>query len=145
MLLIRRIPIKSKYYYFYLESKYYNKSEIIEIDNEEFDKMIENKESFALFIHKSMCSTSYLFNKVVVNTSKENSMTFYKLNYEDMQKTFLSKEIDFYPSFALFDKGNLVSFLKADKNKDMNYYKSEQQLTTWLSKYINLKEKTNEQ
>ena len=92
-----------------------------------------------------MCSTSYLFNKVVVDTSKKNSMTFYKLNYEDMQKTFLSKKITYYPSFALFDKGKLVSYLEADKNKDMNYYKSEQQLTCWLSKYINLKESSDEE
>ena len=43
---------------FYLEDNYYGKSKIIEIDKDKLEDLIDDKESFALFIYQPACVNS---------------------------------------------------------------------------------------
>lgn len=108
---------------FYLEEKYYGNSVFDEIDSNDLNDLINDKESFAIFIHQPFCSTSYEFNKILTMFAEENKISFYKISFDEMKKTVMYENIKYYPSFAIYNNGKLIDFLEADSNEDLNRYK----------------------
>lgn len=121
---------------FYLEDKYYGTSVFNEIKANELTDLIENKESFAIFIHQPLCSTSYEFNKILVKFAEENKISFYKINFEDMKQTDMYEDVKYYPSFAIYKEGELIDFLDADSDEDLNRYKNKEEFEKWFNSYI---------
>lgn len=122
---------------FSLEKKYYNNNEIIEIDKNEFDKLLKNKESFVVFIYELNCITSNDFSKILTEFSNKNDISIYKMSFNNMKNTELNNKIKFYPSLALFNKGVLADYLDAEADEDKKYYKSIDELEKWFFNYIN--------
>ncbi len=121
---------------FYLEDKYYGTSVFNEINANELTDLIENKESFAIFIHQPFCSTSYEFNKILVKFAEENKISFYKINFEDMKQTDMYEDVKYYPSFAIYKEGTLIDFLDAESDEDLNRYKNKEEFEKWFNSYI---------
>ena len=121
---------------FSLDKKYYEKSDIIEINIDEFKKLVDNKDSFILFIYESSCITSNNFNDVLQEYVNKENMTIYKLAFSDMKKSELNEKIKYYPSLVIYHDGKLVDFLDAESDKDKEYYKSVDGVSSWISKYI---------
>ena len=132
----RDLIFKTSNVLFYLEDKYYNEEVSIEISNLELENKIKNKESFALFIHQPSCSKSYEFNKIQSLYQQNNNVSFNKILFEDLQKTKLSKEIKYFPSFAIFNNGELVDFLDAESNDDILKYKEYDEFSNWFNSYV---------
>ena len=126
-----------KKYTFILDEEYYNNNEIIEIDKSEFDKLIENKKSFAVFIYESTCVTSDEFSKVLDEFSNKNQISLYKMSFENMKDTELNNKIKFYPSLVIFNKGKLIDYLDAESDEDKEYYKNVDGLENWFFSYVN--------
>lgn len=125
---------------FYLEDKYYEKSGFVDIDNTKLNKLIDSKESFALFIYQPACVTSSDFEQVLYDFSQSNNIKIYKIAFSDIKSTSLSKYIKYYPSFAIFNKGSIVSYLDAESDDDLKYYKSKDEFEKWFTNYVLLKE-----
>lgn len=136
----RNVIQKTKNFVFYLDEKYYGKSVFNEINAEELNTLISDKESFAIFIHQPFCSTSYEFNKVLAEFAEENKISFYKISFEEMKKTVLYGDIKYYPSFAIYNKGKLIDFLEADSDEDLKRYKDMEEFRKWFNSYIQMKE-----
>lgn len=128
---------------FYLDEKYYGDSDYITITDSEFNKIVNDKQSFAVFIYQPLCTNSIEFNKLLDKFIEKNNMTIYKMSYEDMQKTELSEVIKYYPSFVIYEKGKLVSNLDASNDAHINYYKELDQFEDWFTKFVKLKEVDN--
>ena len=107
---------KTSDFMFYLEEKYYGNSVFNEIDSNDLNDLINDKESFAIFIHQPFCSTSYEFNKILTMFAEENKISFYKMSFDEMKKTVMYENIKYYPSFAIYNNGKLIDFLEADSN-----------------------------
>ena len=132
----RDLIFKTSNVLFYLEDKYYNEEVSIEISNLELENKIKNKESFALFIHQPACSKSYEFNKIQSLYQQNNNISFNKILFEDLQKTKLGKKIKYFPSFAIFNNGELVDFLDAESNDDILKYKEYDEFSNWFNSYV---------
>lgn len=132
----RDLVFKTSNVLFYLEDKYYNEEVSVEINNLELENKIKNKESFALFIHQPGCSKSYEFNKIQSLYQQNNNVSFNKILFEDMKKTSLYKKIKYYPSFAIFNNGELVDFLDAESNDDIMKYKDYDAFSNWFNSYV---------
>ena len=103
---------------------------------------IDDKESFAIFIHQPFCSTSYEFNKILTMFAEENKISFYKISFDEMKKTVMYENIKYYPSFAIYNNGKLIDFLEADSNEDLNRYKVMEEFKNWFNSYIQMKDIT---
>ena len=132
----RNVIEKTKNVMFYLEDKYYGTSVFNEISSEQLSNLIEDKESFAIFIHQPLCSTSYEFNKILVKFAEENKISFYKISFEEMKKTTMYNEVKYYPSFAIYKDGELIDFLDAESDEDLNRYKDIVEFEQWFNGYI---------
>ena len=124
---------------FSFEEKYYNNSEIIELDLNNFNKLIENKESFGIFIYQPMCVTSNEFSEIIKEYSENYLITFYKMPFSLIKETKLEEQIKYYPSFVIYRNGELIDFLDASSDEDTNYYKSIDGFKEWLETYVTIK------
>ena len=126
---------------FYLEDEYYDKGELIEIDGAKLDKLEGDKKSFGILIYQYACSASADFIKVMKDFTKENNITFYMIPYTHISDNSLAKEITYCPSFAIYKDGKIVSYLKADDDRDLKYYKSVKNFKEWVINYVNIDKK----
>ena len=138
--------IKNNFFYkasnfmFYIEEKYYGKDEFNEINEKQLNNLIQNKESFVIFMHQPMCSKSYEFNKILVEFQKEEKISFYKIKFEEINKIKQLKKIKYYPSFAIFNNGVLIDFLDAESNEDLTKYKNKEDFSNLFYSHITKKE-----
>lgn len=133
---------KTSNFMFYLEEKYYGDSVFNEIESNDLNNLINDKESFAIFIHQPFCSTSYEFNKILTKFSEENKISFYKMSFDEMKKTVMYENIKYYPSFAIYNNGKLIDFLDAESDEDLNCYKDMEEFKNWFNSYIQMKDIT---
>ena len=119
IVIIKKMPEQK----FYLEDKYYGNSEFTTIESNDLNKLMNDKESFALFIYQPACVTSSEFEQILYDFTKSNNIKIYEIAFSDIKDTKLSKSIKYYPSFAIFNKGKMVDYLDAESDNDLKYYK----------------------
>lgn len=127
---------------FFLEDMYYEQSKVTEIDTNTFNNLIEKKKSFVIFVYQPMCITSSDFESVLNDLLKENTLSIYKIAFSDIKNTDAGKKVKYYPSFIIYENGKMVDYLEANKDEDTIYYSSKDEFKKWLTKYVNLKNKT---
>lgn len=125
---------------FYLEDNYYGKKQITEINFDELEELIKKKESFAVFIYQPLCVTSSDFESILNEFVNDKKIIIYKIKFSDIKDTNLGNLIEYYPSFAIFNKGKLIDYLEADKDSDVDYYTSMSGFENWFNKYVKFKE-----
>lgn len=124
---------------FDLKDEYYKESKITELDLEGLKKLIDDKESFGVFVYLPGCTSCAAFSEVLDEFQKENTLTFYKTEIKYAKETAIGDKIKYAPSFVIFKEGKIVAYLDAESNKDLPYYKTVKDFKEWLTKYINLK------
>lgn len=125
---------------FLLEEKYYGSSDLITLDNEKLSTLIDDEESFAIFIYQPLCATSKNFEKVLQEFVTNHPIRFYKMAFSDIIDTELGKSVEYYPSFVIYNKGKMVDYLDANSDEDTNRYKSTEYFEEWFTKYVSLKD-----
>lgn len=123
---------------FHLNDNYYQKSEIIKIEDHEYNDLVKSEESFVVFISALLCPAVTDFRDIVNEFTINNNLTIYEINFENIKETNLDKKVKFYPSVAIIKKGKIVRYLDADSKKDKECYESISGLEECLSKYIYL-------
>ena len=123
---------------FSLEKKYYKTNEFNELSIKKYNKLIKDKESFAIFIYQPLCTNSYEFNKLLTSFVEKYQISFYKMSFSNLKETKMANDIKYYPSFVIYKDGKLVDFLDADSNDDKEYYKNIDEFEKWFSGYVKL-------
>lgn len=125
---------------FMLEEKYYGESKFVEIDNEDYDKLISNKESFAIFIYQPLCAASSSFKEVLTEYSNTKGIVFYKMTQTKMKESKLGETLKYYPSLVIVKDGKVVDYLDANSSDDTRYYQNAENFNNWFTTYVELKE-----
>lgn len=125
---------------FSLESKYYGVSEIIAIDINDLSNLIASQESFALFVSQEMCITSTNFASVLNEFLEENPITIYEISFSELSTSELGNFLEYYPSFVLYKEGEVIDYLDANANEDIEYYQTSAGFKNWFTTYVNLDE-----
>ena len=134
-LLIILVLTSCKVKSFRLEEKYYvdkGNGYIIE-DNDAFYNAIENKESLIVKITGLVCLLND-FSDNVNKYAKENGVIIYSIIGTKDNDFF--KEIEYYPSLVLINKGKIIKYLDASSNEDEIYYSNYESLEKWINSYI---------
>jgi len=124
---------------FDLKEEYYKESKLTNVDLESLNKLIEEKESFGIFVYLPGCTSCAAFSKVLEDFQKQNTVSFYMTQIKDAKETEIGEKIKYAPSFVVFKEGKVVAYLDAESDKDKKVYESIEEFKSWLTKYINLK------
>lgn len=129
---------------FSFESKYYEKSEMIEISLDKLNTLIDEKESFGVFLYQPACNASADFNKVLTQFQGKYKMFFYKIPFSQFKESKYGEKIKYYPSFVIFNKGEIVDFLESDKDEDTEAFTTLEGFAKWISKHVVLGEENKD-
>lgn len=121
---------------FLLDEEYYKSSEFNELGINEFNNLVDNNKSFAIFIYQPLCSASYDFDKILTEFANQYQISFYKMSFSNMKETELKKYVKYYPSFVIYHDGKIVDYLNATRDSHSNYYKSTEEFKKWFSSYV---------
>ena len=124
---------------FYLEEKYYNNSEFIELSIDNYNELVEDKETFGIYIYQPMCVTSNEFGEVLKEYSENYQLTFYKMPFSLTKETNLKDYIKYYPSFVIIHNGEILDYLDANSDDDTLVYKSVDGFKEWFESYVLIK------
>lgn len=142
-LVILVVNLSKKDKKFYLEDKYYEEAKINEIDENKLESLINNKESFVVFIYQPMCITSSSFNELLNEFTNKYNMTIYMIPFSSIKDTNLEKYVKYYPSFVIFNKGKVADYLEADSDDDTKCYENLPDFEDWFFSYVLLKYDNN--
>ena len=122
---------------FSLEQKYYNNDQIIEIQaKEEYESLIDNKESFVVYIYSPGCYACGLFKPVIEGFVEEENITIYQINAYYLSETSLVEHVQYTPSVALFNQGSFYRLLDPIKAEDAPAFESINEFTNWFYTYV---------
>lgn len=127
---------KNEDYPITLSNKNYKESKFVDIDSKKLNKLVKEEESFVLFIYQPLCVTSYEFNKVLTEFLNEYKLAIYKIPFSEIKGTSLEDKVKYYPSFVVYNKGEVVDYLDAESDEDTEYYKTVNAFKDWLDDYI---------
>ena len=121
---------------FYLEDKYYQDGEYIDITIDEYNKIKDT--SFVLFTYNSFCQFSKPCDEIFEEVMKKNNISFLSMPYSDFKKTNLHDKVSFAPSVIIVKKGKIIAYLDSESDSDLDLYQDSHKFEEWLSKYIYL-------
>lgn len=124
---------------FELKDEFYEESKITDINLEELNKLIEDKESFIMYVYLPGCSSCAAFKEVLTEYQQENIISFYSTQIKFAKETVIGEKIKYAPSFVVFKEGKLVGYLDAESDEDKPYYESASAFGQWLGRYIAFK------
>ena len=124
---------------FDLKDEYYQESKIIDLEQKDLEKMIEDDESFVMYIYLPGCSSCAEFKEVLQEFQKDNKLVIYSTQIKIAHAIGLKEKIPYAPSFAVYKEGKLIAYLDAMSDDDLQYYMTSDDFKTWLTEYINLK------
>ncbi len=124
---------------FYLEDKYYEEAKINEISKNKLESLINDKESFVIFVYQPMCITSSGFNELLDEFTNKYNLTIYMISFSSIKDTNLEKYVKYYPSFVIFENGKVKDYLKADSDDDTACYENLPDFEDWFFSYVLLK------
>lgn len=121
---------------FYLDSKYYNNGEFIDVNDKEVESLLNSKSNFILFTYNNYCTLPIPCNNIFESTMKKYNIDMLQITFEDFKNTSLYQNVLYAPSVIIIRKGKIVSYLKADSDEDYNKYQDSNEFDKWLNEYV---------
>ena len=118
------------------EADFYGKTEAIDIGKDEYEKMLNERKSFAVLVDSPTCVRSKKIEKMMGEMPKKYQFKYYRMMWSEVKESSLFNYVKFLPSLAIIKNGNVKSWLRADKDEDKAYYESKPDLQDWLIKNI---------
>lgn len=110
--------------------------EFMDITVEEYEKLIEAKKSFIVFIDQSGCTTADRLRGYISDLSLEMKVQAYRMMFQEVKESSLHDFVKYYPSVAIIAKGKVVSFLRADSDEDAEAYNNYEEFKAWMKKSL---------
>ena len=126
-------------YRFYLEDKYYNSGDAINVDSKYLEEI--DKESFLLFTYNYSCGMTRPCEEVFDKVLKDIKVDYYTISIDEFKKTKYHEIVKYAPSFIIIKNGEIVTYLDAENDNHLDYYQEESSFKNWLNQYIQFTKK----
>ena len=121
---------------FYLSEKYYNTGEYIQVNSSDINKL--NNDSYLLYTYNNFCNLPVHCKDVFENIMLKYKIDVISIPFGEFKNTDYYKEVEYAPSVLIIKNGRVVSYLDANKDKDLQKYQDEKEFENWLNEYIYL-------
>lgn len=126
---------KKKIDKFYLDDKYYGSSEFIEITSDELESL---KGKYILFTYNNFCALSIPCDEIFLKFMEENNIAILSIPFTQFQNTYLYDEVKYGPSVLIVNDKEVVAYLDAEDDDDLDKYQNVEIFQKWISDYIYL-------
>ena len=121
---------------FRLDDEYYGTNEAIDINKEEYEKLVADKKSFIIMVDKPECFTTANMREWMAEFPADMQFKYYRIMWGEAKDSSLHEKIKFVPAVALIRNGQVVAFLDADSDEDAPMYNDAAALQNWIRKYV---------
>lgn len=112
-------------------------SEIVEIDNDQYNTKITNQNSFVLYVYSPFCSLCAQFGPMIEKSSSELGIRIYEETYvESTKNSDLHAVAKYAPYLLLFKNGVYYTGLDSTLDKDTEYFSNQTKLNWWFDQLI---------
>ena len=119
---------------FYLSDKYYHTGEFVKVDNKSLEKL--NKENFILFTYNPYCNLPISCEKIFEEFMKKYNIDFISIPFSDFKETSYYDNVKYAPSVMIIKEGEVIDYLDANDDKDLQKYQDEKEFEKWLDNYV---------
>ena len=121
-----------------LSQEYYDKegAGLKDLSVDEYNKMVDEKKSFVLFVDQSGCTTADRLRGYVDNWAKEKGLEVGKMMFSEVKELPLHENVKYYPSVVVISHGKPVAWLRADADEDADVYNDEKTFREWIGRYV---------
>lgn len=121
---------------FRLTEELYGASEAIDIDKNDYEKLLEDKKSFVVMIDKPDCYTTANMREYMASFPEDMQFKYYRIMWSQARESSLHEKVKYVPSVAIIQNGAVVDFLDANSDEDVSKFNSAETLQSWLKEYI---------
>ena len=119
---------------FYLSDKYYHTGEFVKVDNKSLEKL--NKENFILFTYNPYCNLPISCEKIFEEFMKKYNIDFSSIPFSNFNETSYYDNVKYAPSVMIIKEGEVIDYLDANDDKDLQKYQDEKEFEKWLDSYV---------
>lgn len=123
-----------------LDDEYYCEgkceSEFEELTEESYEKLIEEKKSFVVFVDQIGCDTADKLRGFSNDYFSEQGVKIYKMMFSVLKETSLHEKVKYYPSVVVISKGTVKTFLRADSDEDAKAFNEYGSFIDWVNKRV---------
>lgn len=123
---------------FNLNDKYYNSGEFIDVTINE----IPNNESFILYTYNNFCALPIHCETIFKEIFEKYKIDALSIPFDEFKSTSFYKEVKYAPSILIIKNGDIIAYLDANSDEDLEKYQNTSKFEEWLKKYVYL-EKSN--
>ena len=123
---------------FSLSEKYYNNGDYISISSEE----ISDNESYLLYIYNNFCALPVHCENIFKEVMEKYKIDVLSMPFDNFKNTKFYKDVKYAPSIIIVKNGDIVYYLDANSDRDLEKYQNTDKFEEWLKKYIILKNET---
>lgn len=120
----------------YLTSKYYHKGNFIDITSNDLKEL--SNENYLLFTNNNYCNLAIPCDEIFQEVMNKYKIDILFIPFEDFKNTKFYEKVKFAPSVLIIKNNEIVTYLDAESNDDLNRYQDVNEFEKWLDKYIHL-------
>ena len=124
---------------FYLNDKYYNNGDYVNVTSND----INYNESYLLYTYNNFCVLPVHCENIFKEAMDKYKIDVLSMPFDDFKNTNYYKKVKYAPSIIIIKNGEIISYLDANSDKDLDKYQDANKFINWLKEYIYL-EKNNE-
>lgn len=94
----------------------------------EFEKKLENKENFAIYIYKTDCVACQTFRPIINKVLREQKVTLYAINIAEEE----NNKLDFFEKYNIQVTPRMMNYYKGTLTKSFDGVQSEKKLEKFL-------------
>lgn len=119
---------------FSLSADNYGEAATPEITAVEFEKLATEEQSFIVVVHMMLCPAELPLKDVAKRLAQGEKLRIYFLNEHEFEQTKLKDEMKYLPTAVVIRDGEVVEFLDAEADEDVEAYQTVEGLKDWLEK-----------
>ena len=125
----------------YLDNQYYNKGNFIGVKANDLLEKVDD--TYILYTYNNYCSLPISCEEIFKDFAKKYRIDFLTIPFGEFKETEFYNTVKYAPSVLIIKNNEIVAYLDAESDDDLNKYQDEKEFESWMDKYIyfNKKEK----
>lgn len=118
----------------YLSDKFYNKGEFIEIKNIDLNSLSNN--TYILFTYNNYCTLPIPCEDIFKKFMSTYKIDFLSIPFSEYKNSIFYDKVKYAPSILIIKDNQIIAYLDANSDSDLNKYQEVEEFSKWLDKYI---------
>ena len=123
---------------FTLDTEYVGSAGWLDLDAAGYEKLVSERKTAVIFADSTACTTADRMRGFLEEISEEKQVLIYRMMWPEVLESSLHAEVKYYPSVVILRGGQVVDFLKADKDEHGAIYNDKALLLDWLEQYLQM-------